>query len=99
MKDNDVKNSNLKKAIFVLLYDQFHIPDMEYESNDCSYIDYIISVLIEKNENRCPFKCYDCIGKCKDNMIGCEEGLKINCLKKIEEIWKEFIDIENVDIN
>lgn len=95
MKKSEITNSNLKKAIFVLLYDQFDIPDMEGGCSDSSYIDYIIDALIEKNENRCPYKCYDCIGKCKNNMLNCADGLKFDCNKEIEEIWKDFIGIEN----
>ena len=95
MRKNDIKNSNLKKAIYVLLYDQFSIEDMETDVSGSVYIDYIISALIEKNENLCPFKCYDCIGHCKNNTIGCVEGLDIGCTKEIEEIWKDFIGIEN----
>lgn len=95
MKKNEITNSNLKKAIFVLLYDQFDIPDMEEECSDSSYVDYIINALIESNENRCPFKYYDCIGNCKNNTIGCEGGWVVKCNKEIEEIWKDFIGIEN----
>ncbi|MCC5439512.1 hypothetical protein AL714_07675 [Clostridium botulinum] len=95
MKKNEVKSSNLKKAIFVLLYDQFDTPDMGESFSDSSYVDYIINALIEKNKNRCPFKCYDCIGHCKNNTIGCVEGLTADCTKEIEEIWKDFIGIEN----
>lgn len=86
--------NNLKKALYVLLYDQFDIPDMEEDVRDSDYVNYIVSALIEKNENRCPFKCYDCIGKCKDNNIGCAEGLKLDCSRESEEAWKDFIGIE-----
>lgn len=89
-----MENSNLKKAIFVLLYDQFDIPDMEENDSDFDYICYIISALIEKNQNRCSFKCYDCIGKCSSNHIGCSEGLKFDCNREIEEVWIEFIKID-----
>ncbi|OPD28837.1 hypothetical protein AL713_17625 [Clostridium botulinum] len=95
MKKSEITNSNLKKAIFVLLYDQFDIPDMEEGCSDSSYVDYIINALTERNENICPFKYYDCIGNCKNNTIGCEKGWVVNCTKEIEEIWKDFIGIEN----
>jgi len=88
-------NKNLKKAIFTLLYEQFDIPDMQEDDSDSSYVDNIIYALIEKNENRCPFKCYDCIGECKYNMTRCADGMKFDCDKEIEEIWKNFIGIEN----
>ena len=97
MKKSEITNSNLKKAIFVLLYDQFDIPDMEEDCSDSSYVDYIINALIEKNENRCPFKCYDCIGHCKINHIGCAEGLTIDCSREHEDIWKDFIGIKKED--
>ncbi len=86
-------NEELKKALFALLYDQFDIPDMELNNSEETYIDYIISALIEKNENKCPFKCYDCIGKCSDNRIGCVNGLLFSCDREIEEVWREFINI------
>lgn len=98
MKENEdktLKNSNLKKAIITLLYDQYDIPDMELRDSDDTYVDYIITALIQKNGNICPYKNYDCIGHCKTNNIGCAEGLNIDCNKEVEEIWKEFIDIEN----
>ncbi|WP_454055642.1 hypothetical protein [Clostridium sp. Marseille-Q7071] len=98
MKKNEAKNSNLKKAIFVLLYDQFNIPDMEEDCDDSSYIDYIVDALIEKNENICPFKNYDCIGHCKENIIGCADGLigfTDGCNREVEKVWKDFIGIEN----
>ena len=52
-------NKELKKALFTLLYDQYDIPDMQLDDSEEYYIDYIVNALIEKNENRCPFKCYD----------------------------------------
>lgn len=90
-----MEKQNLKKAIFTLLYDQCDIPDMQEDDSDSSFINHIIYALIERNEKRCPFKCSDCIGKCKDNMIGCVSGLEIDCNKEVEEIWKEFIGIKN----
>lgn len=87
-------SDNLRKALFVLLYDQFDSPDIELDDSESDLIDYIISALIEKNENRCPFKCYDCIGKCTENMIGCVEGLKLDCTREAEEVWREFIGNE-----
>ena len=33
------KNSNLKKAIFTLLYDHYDIPDIELEFSDSTYVD------------------------------------------------------------
>ncbi len=89
------KVSNLKKAIFILLYDQYDVPDIELDCDDSTYIDYIIGALIEKNERRCPFKSYDCIGHCKTNQIGCVDGLIAECNRDREDIWKEFMQIEN----
>ncbi len=85
---------DIKKALFILLYDQFNIPDIEQDDRDSDYIEHIVSALIEKNEDRCPFKCYDCIGKCKVNHIGCAEGFKFDCNRVVEEAWKDFIGIE-----
>lgn len=94
MKENELKESNLKKAIYVLLYDQFDIPDMDINCDEEAYVDYVIDVLIQKNDNICPFKNYDCIGHCKVNHIGCVEGLNIDCNRDKEEVWKEFIKID-----
>lgn len=46
MKTENV--SNLKKAIFALLYDQYDVPDIELRASDCTYINCIIGALIEK---------------------------------------------------
>lgn len=93
MKTENV--SNLKKAIFALLYDQYDVPDIELRDSDNTYIDYILGALIEKNENICPYKNYDCIGHCDVNNIGCADGIKVDCNRELEEIWRDFIDIEN----
>ena len=86
-------NENVKKALFVLLYDQFDSPCIKLRDSDETYINYIISVLIEKNKNRCPFKCYDCIGECNRNQLDCVEGIELCCDREIEEVWRDFIDI------
>jgi hypothetical protein len=91
------KVSNLKKALFVLIYDQYDAPDLELDSSDDTYIDYTIGALIEANGDTCPFKNYDCIGHCKSNMIGCADGLKVDCKRELEDVWKEFIDIDSED--
>lgn len=84
---------DIKKALFALLYDQFDITDMDIEDSEENYIEYIVSALIKMNENRCPFKCYDSIGKCKINRIGCVEGIKFDCNREIDEVWRDFIGI------
>lgn len=89
--------SNLKKAIFALLYDQYDVPDIELKDSDNTYIDYIIGVLIEKNESICPFKGYDCIGHCEVNSVGCVNGLNADCDRNLESIWRDFIGIESKD--
>ena len=88
------KVSNLKKALFVLLFDQYNCPDLELYSSDDIYIDYIIGALIETNGDICPFKNYSCIGNCKSNVIECAYGLKMDCKRKLEDAWKEFIEID-----
>ncbi len=89
--------SNLKKALYVLLYDQYNIPDIDINCDEEDYINYIINVLIQKNGTTCPFKSYDCIGHCKVNHIGCVEGLNIDCNREYEDIWQDFIGIESED--
>lgn len=87
--------NNLKKAIYVLLCDQFDSTDLEIKDSDDTYVEYIINTLIERNGMACPFKNYDCIGHCKVNNISCIEGLNIDCNREYEDIWREFIGIEN----
>ena len=85
--------SNLSKALVVLLYDQYDCQDLDCEADEESFVEYIIQALIEKNENICPFKNYDCVGVCKNSVEKCEERLRINCSREAEGIWKEFIRI------
>ncbi|QUH22235.1 hypothetical protein HYG84_19955 (plasmid) [Alkaliphilus sp. B6464] len=93
---NKLKNeiSNLSKALAVLLYDQYDCPDVDCETDEETFVKYIIQALIEKNENVCPFKNYTCVGTCKTSVEKCEEGIRIDCGRKVEGIWKEFIRIE-----
>ena len=86
------KEPNLVRALKVYLYDQYNCPDV-HEHGEESLIDDIIFALIEKNENRCPFKNYDCIGYCKFNLVSCAQGLEIDCDREHEEIWRDFIFI------
>ena len=90
-KDN---SSDLKKALFTFLYDQYDLPDLETNESDDSFIDNIISALIQSNGETCPYKNYDCIGKCEFSQIGCMDGLNIDCGKDAEGIWKAFIGID-----
>lgn len=91
------KITDLKKAIFTLLYDGYDVPDLEVRADDSTYIDCIIEALIEKNDKICPFKNYDCIGHCKVNNIGCADGLNVDCNREFEDIWRDFIGIEDED--
>lgn len=50
-----------------------------------------ICMSIKKINNICPFKTYDCIGKCEDNLIGCAEGLQKDCDRECEDVWRDFI--------
>lgn len=81
----------LKKALFILLYDQYESVDMEVEQSDEEYVNYIVDALIQANGSTCPFKNYDCIQRCKLNAAKCNEGLLINCDNELEKIWKEFM--------
>lgn len=85
----------LKKALYVLLYDQFEdvASDLEdIDAPDETYIDYIISALIEKNEFICPFKNYDSSHRCKLGKKCNDNDLEINCEIEAEEVWKHFIE-------
>lgn len=86
--------SNLKKALYTLLHDQFETAtDLEVDSYDGIYVDYIVSALIEKNGLTCPYKNYSSTRHCKSNTEKCKEGLKITCGIEEEEVWKNFMDI------
>lgn len=86
---------DLNKAIATLLYDQYDCPDV-FEDMDTeeSLIDETILVLAYQNEDVCPFKKYDCIGRCDNNMIGCVDGLYIGCDLSHQDIWRNFIFID-----
>lgn len=86
--------SNLRKALHVLLTDQYDSVDLELRDDDETYTEHIVSALIQSNGNRCPFKNYDCIGHCKSNVVGCADGLDADCKREIEDVWKEFIGID-----
>lgn len=84
-------NEDIRKALFILLHDQFDSPDLELNNSEETYFDYIVSGLIEKNENICPFKDYNCVECCKTSGTGCVHELTIDCNRGHEDIWREFI--------
>ena len=81
----------LNKALYVLLYDQFESVDMDLEMDDKCWVDYIVSALIEKNDDICPFKNYDCVKSCESSMEECKDGLLVTCDIEKENIWKKFM--------
>lgn len=85
--------TNLQKALAALLYDQFDCPDVEAGFDDDIMVDCIISALIEKNEDICPFKNYAAEPYCSRSIEKCETGLMIDCGADAELAWKEFIRI------
>ena len=87
--------TNLQKALAVLLYDQFDCPDVEAGFDDDIMVGYIISALIEKNENICPFKNCMVEPYCSRSIEKCETGLMIDCGADPELVWKEFIRIND----
>lgn len=93
---NELKNeiSNLSKAIATLLYDQYDCPDVDYDSDEETFVEYITQVLIEKNEEICPFKYYSSEGVCKTSTEKCNHGLRVDCGREYEGIWKEFMEID-----
>lgn len=86
--------SNLRKAIFALLKDKYDTPDLELNSSEDYYIDIIIDALIEENEKTCPFKNYGCIDSCKYCNEKCEDGLNVDCERELQEVWREFAEID-----
>lgn len=82
----------LKKALYILLYDQFESAvDMDLEMYDEQWVDYIVSALIEKNDDICPYKNYDCIKNCESSEEKCKDGLLITCDSEQDSIWKKFM--------
>jgi hypothetical protein len=91
--------SDLKQALYVLLYDQYDSGDLEPDDSDETFINHIIYALVQKNETVCPFKAYDCVGHCEHNHVGCAEGINFDCNQDQETAWREFIflKIEKAD--
>ena len=96
MKYEDVPNLN--KALAVLLYDQYDCPDVEAGEHDDTFVEYIIYALIEKNGNVCPYKNYSSEHSCKCYKESCEEGLYFDCERDPEDAWKDFIGIEESEV-
>lgn len=95
LKKMDTAN-NLKKAIFALLYDQYNVPDLDLTDSDDSYVNYIVEILIEKNNTICPYKNYNCMEHCEANTVNCYlKSFNIDCTNNIEKIWRKFIGIED----
>lgn len=95
--------SNLKKALRVLLYDQFSVnPDLDENDSDETFVDNIIMALVEKNDDAgihtCPFKNYQCEPYCG---IECHKptGIDITCDQYPEDVWRKFIGIEEREQN
>jgi len=89
--NDDSSNLKLKKAINILLYDQYEPDSLHYTNSDETFVDEIISVLIATNYEICPFKNYSCIEKCKHHDSDCIVGRNINCKLSHESIWEDFI--------
>lgn len=79
----------------MLLYDQFEtVTCLEVDAHDETYIDYIVSGLIEKNGLICPFKNYGSGYYCKLTTEKCKDvGLKIDCGIEKEKVWRHFMRI------
>lgn len=82
----------LNRALYILLCDQFESTvDMDLEMYDEQWVDYIVYALIEKNDDICPFKNYDCVKHCESKMEKCNDGLLVTCDMEKESIWKKFM--------
>lgn len=90
IKNNEV--SELNKAIFTLLYDQFDCPDITPDNLDETFVDYIVYALIQKNKSTCPFKDYSAECVCSESKESCYGGLVIDCNREREDVWREFIN-------
>lgn len=90
-KNNKV--SELNKAIFTLLYDQYDCPDMRITDSDETFVEYIAYALSKKNGYTCPFKNYDCQHICNEHTTNCDgDELTIDCGREREGVWREFIN-------
>jgi DNA repair exonuclease SbcCD ATPase subunit len=81
----DMGMNYLQSAIVTYLYDQYDMPDIESRVSPQTLVEYIIQALIEKRENICPFKNYDCIGHCSTLSSGIV--FKISSLRIASSSW------------
>lgn len=89
--------SNLKRAMQALLFDQYDTGDLECDDSDKRFIEVIIDGLVEKNDNRCPFKKYDCEHYCFNTHKCNDSETEIDCGMVPETVWANFIDFEEVE--
>ena len=94
VKNNGV--SELNKAIFTLLYDQYDCPDVTPDDYDDTFVDYIINILAGENGSVCPFKNYSMEKLCEHSTINClnchGKYLDIDCGTENEDVWRKFIN-------
>ena len=89
------KTTDLYKALFILLYDGYDMPDVSENDKDETFVENIIYALIQKNEKICPFKNYSCEPYCENNKEKClSDSLEIDCGTEEFHVWKNFINIE-----
>ena len=86
--------SDLKKALAVLLYDQYNCPDVDEDNHDETFVEDIVFALIENNGTICPFKNYGGEQDCECYKKSCNEGLDFDCEREPDDAWKSFIGIE-----
>lgn len=87
--------NKLYKALHVLFYDQGVSSDLEVSEDEEEYIECTVGLLVARNGDICPFKNYSCECNCSKHKEKCLEGLKCDCDRDIEDVWKEFIN--NID--
>lgn len=86
--------SQLKKAIYVLLFDSIDTADLEVNSDDEYFIENIVELLIKNNGLTCPYKNYGLEMNCP-NTVNCKDGsCNIDCNQAAKKVWMDFIGIK-----
>lgn len=90
--------SDLKAAVFTLLYDQYDINNLDIEDSDEAYINAIKDILVSKNEWVCPFKNYNCECYCSNYKNCNKAGNILDCGLEPEFVWFNFMNIKDENL-
>lgn len=89
---------SLKKAIYVLLYvGGFDLGKLKLGDNSKIFIEKIIEACIKTTDNNCPFRLSSCTNCCDFSNSECLNYDSNEICDHIhQEVWKHFMDIEDV---